>query len=194
MRKIGLFLAVFSVFALAACGPGNSVRLLPAPPLEAASLPAPNAPSVCIVNFGDNRMDPAAVGVRRDGSSFTTTGDVALWISRSLADELARKGFRVTFAMAASQAKSANPDYIVTGVVQEVWLKEASATEMSVQMRMDCTLANRKGKLWTESCSTSQTKTSLPSGSFADNLLLDTMRDLIGPVAQKIYSTIETKK
>lgn len=194
MRNLCFLFLICALFALAACGPGNSVRLLPPPPLAASSLPAPNAPGVCIVNFEDSRMDPAAVGERRDGSSFTTTGDVALWISRALADELARKGFRVTFAMAANQARSSNPDYLVTGTIQEVWLKEVSATEMSVQMRISCTLANRKGKLWTETSTTSQTRTSLPSGSFADNLLLDTMQDLVSPVAQKIYQTIETKK
>lgn len=194
MKNFCLALLMFAIFTLAACGPSNTVRLLPPPPLPASTIPAPNAPGVCVVNFKDDRLDPMSIGIRRDGSAFTTTGDVPLWLSRALADELARKGFRVTFAMNASQARSSNPDYIVTGAVNEVWLKENSATEMSVQMRISCTLASRKGKIWTESSNSSQSRSSLPSGASADNLLLDTLRDLTQPVAQKILQTAETRK
>lgn len=196
MKKLALLLMLIClpVLALTGCGPSNSLSLLPPPPLTAASLPAPNAPSASVALFADDRLDPGAIGVRRDGSAFTTAGNVPLWISRALADELARNGLRVTFAMDVDQARSGNPDYLVTGKISEVWLKENSATEMSVQMRASCTLANRKGKLWTESCNSSQTKSSLPTGSAADNLLLDTMRDLIKPLAQKIIQTIETSK
>lgn len=182
---------VCAIFALAACGPGNTVRLLPPPPLQASNLPAPNAPSISIVNFKDERPDPHAVGARRDGSAFTTTGDVASWVSRALADELARKGFRVTYAMSTSQARSSSPDYLVTGQVEQVWLKEESATEYSAQMRVICTLANRKGKLWSETCNSSQTRSGLPSGTFADDLLLDTLDNLIKPVAKKVLQTVE---
>ncbi|MDE7370661.1 MAG: hypothetical protein K2N07_02755 [Desulfovibrio sp.] len=42
-----------AVLLLSACGPSNTVRLLPPPPLDASVLPAPNAPSVSVVNFED---------------------------------------------------------------------------------------------------------------------------------------------
>lgn len=189
-----LLALVGAVFLLSACGPSNSVRLLPPPPLDASVLPAPNAPSVSVVSFADKRVDTASIGVRRDGSAFSTTGDVAPWISRALADELARSGFQVSFATNVSQARSGNPDYLVTGQVDEVWLKENSSTEISSQMRVKCTLANRKGRLWSESCNASQSRSGLPSGSTAEDLLLDTLRDLVKPMAQKIVQTIDTKK
>lgn len=191
---IHLFLIAVMVFSLAACGPGNMVRLLPPPPLQASSLPPPTAPSVSVVNFKDDRLDSSAIGVRRDGSAFTTTGDVAIWVSRALADELARKGFRVTFAMTAAQARSSSPDYLVTGTVNEIWLKENSALEMTAQMQVNCTLANRKGKLWNESCNSSQTRSGFPSGSAADNLLLDSLEDMLKPIANKILKTAESSK
>ncbi|MBD5557964.1 MAG: hypothetical protein HDQ92_05340 [Desulfovibrio sp.] len=183
-----------AVFLLSACGPSNTVRLLPPPPLDASVLPAPNAPSVSVVSFEDKRVDTSSVGVRRDGSAFTTSGDVAEWISRALADELARSGFQVTFAANVNQARSGNPDYLVTGQVDEVWLKENSSLEITSQMRVKCALANRKGRLWSESCNASQSRSGLPSGSTADNLLLDTLRDLVKPMAQKIVQTIDAKK
>ena len=183
-----------AVLLLSACGPSNTVRLLPPPALDASVLPAPNAPSVSVVRVEDKRVDTSSVGVRRDGSAFTTSGDVAEWISRALADELARSGFRVTFAANVNQARSGNPDYLVTGQVDEVWLKENSSLEISSQMRVKCALANRKGRLWSESCNASQSRSGLPSGSMADNLLLDTLRDLVKPMAQKIVQTIDAKK
>lgn len=183
-----------AVFLLSACGPSNTVRLLPPPPLDASVLPAPNAPSVSVVSFADKRVDTSSVGVRRDGSAFTTSGNVAEWISRALADELARSGFQVTFAANVNQARSGNPDYLVTGQVDEVWLKENSSLEISSQMRVKCALANRKGRIWSESCNASQSRSGLPSGSTADNLLLDTLRDLVKPMAQKIVQTIDAKK
>lgn len=192
MRLKLLPLVIMVTALLAACGPGNVVRLLP-PPIQATNLPAPNAPSVSVVAFEDERLEPTAVGVRKDGAPFTTSGDASQWLSRALADELARGGLRVTFAASVSQARSGNPDYLVTGKISQIWLKETSTVEMSAQMRVTCTLANRKGKIWTETCNSSQSKGGLPSGSAADNLLLDTLRDLIKPLAQKIIQTIETK-
>lgn len=190
-NKFFIPLFAFFLFALAACGPGNTIRLLSPPPLAASSLPPPNAPSICVVNFEDSRLEPATIGKRRDGTSFITYNDVQGWISRALADELARKGFRVTFALTANQAKLANPDYLLTGIVNEVLLRENSATELNTQIKISCTLANRKGKLWTESCNSSQSRAGLPTKEAADTLLLDTLNELVKPVAEKVLKTAE---
>lgn len=201
MRMRGVFMTriLYSVltivcFCLAACGPGNNVRLLPPPPIEAAALPAPNAPSVSVVCFTDKRLNPEVVGKRRDGSAFTTNGDVSQWLSRALADELARQGLRVTFAMDTAQARSGNPDYLITGEVDQVWLSEASAVELGAQLRVQCTLANRKGKLWTETTNTSQTTGGLMAGGAADQLLQKTMADLIQPIVKKVMTSVAAKK
>jgi len=45
-----------------------------------------------------------------------------------------------------------------------------------------------------ESLNASQSRTGLPSGSAADNLMLETLRDLVKPMAHKIVQTIEAKK
>ena len=187
-------LLFFLCLSLAACGPGNTVKLLPPPPIAASSLPPPSAPSVSVVAFKDSRPDPYVIGQRRDGSAFTTTGDTANWIGRALADELARKGFRVTFSTDARQARNSGPNYLVTGEVNEVWLKEVSATELSAQMRVTCTLANKAAQIWTEPCNSSQSRTFLPGASNADELLLDTLNDLIKPIADKILQTAQDKK
>ena len=171
--------ALLAVLLLSACGPSNNVRLLPPPPLDASVLPAPNAPRVSVVTFADKRTDQSALGVRRDNSAFVTSDDVAQWISRALADELARNG---------------NPDYLVTGQVDEAWLRETSATDLATNLRVNYVLANRQGRLLRESLSSSQSRTGLPSGAAAENLMLETLRDLVKPMAQKIVQTIQAKK
>lgn len=187
-------IALLLVTFLCACGPGNTVRLVPPPAIEASSLPAPNAPTISVVLFADKRPDPNIVGKRRDGSAFTTNGDVAQWISRALADELARKGMQVTYATDTSEARRGSPDYLVTGQVEQFWLTETSAVEISDNMRVKCTLASRKGKIWTETTNSSQTQGGILSGSSADALLLATLRDLTQPISQKIIASVTAKK
>ena len=157
-------------------------------------LPAPNAPRVSVVTFADKRQDQSALGVRRDKSAFVTGDDVARWISRALADELARNGMQVTFALNVNQARSGNPDYLVTGQVDEAWLRETSATDLSTNLRVNYVLANRQGRLLRESLNSSQSRSGLPSGAAAENLMLETLRDLVKPMAQKIVQTIQAKK
>ncbi len=188
-----LLSGLLAALLLAACGPSNNVRLLP-PPLDASVLPAPNAPRVSVVTFADQRQDQSALGVRRDKSAFVTGDDVPQWISRALADELARNGMQVTFALNVNQARSGNPDYLVTGKVDEVWLREASATDISSTLRVSYVLANRQGRLLRESLNASQSRSGLPSGAAADNLMLETLRDLVKPMAQKIVQAVQAQK
>ncbi|WP_304473226.1 hypothetical protein [uncultured Desulfovibrio sp.] len=188
-----LLSGLLAALLLAACGPSNNVRLLP-PPLDASVLPAPSAPRVSVVTFADQRQDQSALGVRRDKSAFVTGDDVPQWISRALADELARNGMQVTFALNVNQARSGNPDYLVTGQVDEVWLREASATDISSTLRVSYVLANRQGRLLRESLNASQSRSGLPSGAAADNLMLETLRDLVKPMAQKIVQAVQAQK
>ena len=189
-----LLSGLLAALLFSACGPSNKVRLLPPPPLDVSVLPAPNAPRVSVVTFADKRQDQSALGVRRDKSAFVTGDDVAQWISRALADELARNGMQVTFALNVNQARSGNPDYLVTGQVDEAWLRETSTTDLSTNLRVNYVLANRQGRMLRESLNASQSRTGLPSGAAAENLMLETLRDLVKPMAQKIAQTIHAKK
>lgn len=117
-RLLPLSLALMLAMFLTACGPSNTVRLLSPAPAVNPVLPAPNAPRVTVVPFTDNRQDTTNLGVRRDGSAFVASDDVAQWVSRGLADELRRQGVQVSYALDENQARSGNPDYIVTGTVE----------------------------------------------------------------------------
>ncbi|MDR2745179.1 MAG: hypothetical protein LBB66_08335 [Desulfovibrio sp.] len=192
--RLALPLSLLFVLFLAACGPSNNVRLLPQPPLDAAVLPAPNAPSISVVTFTDNRPDRTSLGVRRDNSAFVTSDNIADWVSRALADELGRNGMQVSYAATFKQARNGNPDYMVTGELNALWLKEVSATELSTELRVTYFLANRQKRILKDSFNSAQSRTGLPTSSAAENLLLDTLRDLVKPVARKIVQSVEGKK
>lgn len=194
MKHLRLVLCVSLLALLAACGPSNNVRLLPPPPLDASVLPAPNAPRVTVVTFTDKRMDQTVIGTRRDNSAFVTTDNVSQWISKALADELARNGMQVSYSLSVAEARKGNPDFLVTGQIDEATIRETSTTDMSTSLRASYVLANRQARVLRESLNASQSRTGLPSGSAADNLMRETLRDLIKPMARKIVQTIEAKK
>ena len=188
-----LFLVLLA-FLATACGPANSVRLLPPPFQEGAVLPGPKAPRVTVVAFDDKRQDMTVIGSRRDNTAFVTNDSITQWISKALADELARNGLQVSYSDSVSQARAGNPDYLVTGDVDQVWLREKSATDLSTQMRVNYSVANRQSRIYKETLNASQSRTVMPTGSAADNIMLDTLRELIKPMAQKIVQAIEAKK
>lgn len=194
MKHLRIVLCVSLLALLAACGPSNNVRLLPPPPLDASVLPSPNAPRVTVVTFEDKRMDQSVIGTRRDNSAFVTTDNVSQWISKALADELARNGMQVSYSISVNEARKGNPDFLVTGQIDEANIRETSTTDMSTSLRANYVLANRQARIMRESLNASQSRTGLPSGSAADNLMLETLRDLVKPMAQKIVQTIEAKK
>ena len=192
MRNV-LFLVLLA-FLATACGPANSVRLLPPPFQEGAVLPGPKAPRVTVVAFDDKREDMTVIGSRRDNTAFVTNDSVTQWISKALADELARNGLQVSYSDSVNQARAGNPDYMVTGDVDQVWLREKSATDLSTQMRVNYSVANRQSRIYKETLNASQSRTVMPTGSAADKIMLVTLRELIKPMAQKIVQAIEAKK
>lgn len=187
IRPLSGVLLAATLLVLAACGTTNMVRLIYAP-ADGTVLPIPSAPRVTVVMFEDQRPH-GQIGVRRDGSSFTASSTVSDWVSRSLADELTRLGLQVSFANTVDQARASSPDYIVTGVVREVWLKELRPTEYTTSMRMTISMAGRNGQLFTETLSGGQNKQVLPVSGETDKLLAETLRDVLQPAARKIQES-----
>lgn len=187
-RVFALVTALIPLVFLAACGPSNSVRLMYTPS-GAALLPRAGAPQVTVVMFSDKRPRQA-IGERQDGSSFMASSLVADWVSRSLGEELARLGQQVSYSTVMTQAQSANPPYIASGVVNEIWIKENSPTSLAATVRLTVTLATASGVIYSENLSSSQERRGLPSASGAESLVADTLRDVLviaaGKMAEKM--------
>lgn len=185
---VALLLAVMAL-TLAACAPSNTVRLMYQPP-DANILPAPGAPSVAVVMFDDPRHS-LQIGERRDGTPFVASAPVSDWIARNLADELARQGLQVSYASTIEQARAANPDFIVTGTVGEVNLRELNTTDYTATIKATVTLSGRKGRIFTENLSSSQNQQVLPSSQVTEKILSSTLRDLLQPVARKVNDAVK---
>ena len=147
------------------------------------------SPSICVVLFEDRR-GKAEIGERRDGQSFQPQTAVDDWMSRAMADELAQAGFVVTYARTFELAKQSAPDFIVTGVIEEVWLKEPSFTSLSCSMRVTVSLLRGNGThLFKNNFSASLNRTVIPAMDSAPKILTETLNDLLQPAAQKIEQT-----
>lgn len=189
-RISALVMLLFAGLALTACGPSNTVPLV-TPGVPSTVLPAPNAPRVSVVAFADKR-DSQDLGVRRDGTAFIGSQNAAQWVGQSLADELRRDGLQVTYAQDADQARSGNPDYIVTGSLQKAWLKEMSSTELISSMQASFQVVSRNGrKSGVETLNAGQTYKSLPSSDVAKDVMNSTLRELIRPMGQKIMNFVK---
>lgn len=179
--------ALCALSLVAACGPTNNVRLLYKPADTSAQplLQTPGAATVAVVRFADKR-GKSQLGVRRDGSAFDSTTPVGEWAARSLADELERQGLRAGYADNLGQAHALKPVCIVSGSVEELWLKQASYTAMTANMRVTVNMTRADKHIFTESFNASQQRTGLPSGTAAEDILFDTMQEIVQPAAQKL--------
>lgn len=180
----GLCAALLCALTLAGCAPKDTVRLLYTP-VTPSVLPAPTAPRVAVVLFEDKR-GKQEIGTRSKGGVFSSATSVPEWISRSLADEISRMGPQVSYAPSIQLAQSARPDYIVTGTVEEVWVKESNPTTYAATVRISFNVANRQGSVYSQNLSSSQEKTGLPSSGMVEDLLTGTLREVLGVAASKI--------
>ena len=163
---------------LTACGPSNTIHLQP---YKAASsvLPGPTSPTISVVKFQDQRPDPSSLGKRRDGSYFTTMDSASEWFSRSIVDALSARGYQVSYAQSTAEAIKGKPAYLLTGT-----------TSFDTSLTAKYTLADRNKKISMETLNASQTKTGLPGNSTVENLLRDTLTDVVNPMADKVAAKI----
>ena len=164
-----------------------------APP-KVSVLPRPNAPSVAVVQLKDERNEQGAIGERRDGSSFTTSANATLWVSHALADQLATHGLQVSYATSIEQAKRGNPDFIVWGKLTRLWLKETSATNLETKLEAVINLGTIDRRIMYEPNKVAESRGGLPSSSAAEELLRDSMVDLVEPMAEKLAKIIWNKR
>lgn len=190
-RLLGLLLLP-ALFLLNACGPSGTVRLLYRP-ADATLIPAPTAPSISVVQFKDVRTN-SYIGTRKDNSPFVPNGNVAEWVSRSLADELNRQGLRVTYTQNLESARAAQPRYILTGELQEAWIRETSSTDISAGIKVFVAVSGHRGKLVNEGMSSSQSRQGLPDSTAAEEILYNTVQELVRAAAVKTQQAVAAQR
>lgn len=190
-RRLSLsFCAVllFAATVLTGCLAQNNIRLL-YNTSGASALPVATAPRVAVVVFEDQRgrLD---IGVRKDGSPFQPSSSVAEWVSQSLADELARQGAQVSLATSMAQAQAGQPDYIVGGVVERVWLTEQSMTKYDAVIRIQTRLYSQKQGVMTKNFASQQEKTGIPGAALAEQTLSSTLGDVLKNASLSIMGSM----
>ncbi len=192
MKHVRLLLAVCTLLCLAllsACGPSNTVHLIPLKPADGV-LPAPQSSTIGVVLFADKRADTSSLGLRRDNSYFTTLDSASVWLSRAVADKLSSMGYQVTYATTTSEAIKGDPAYLLTGSLEDLNIKENSATSFEASMRVKYVLSSREKKLVLETLSANENRTSFPSSSAVEGLLSDVLKDIVDPMANKVQGAV----
>lgn len=176
---------ILLVCCLSACGPSNAVRLLSYTPSSLVTLPQPGAPLVAVVLFEDQRANQN-IGIRLDGSPFLADRLVTDWVSRALGQELSRLGYQVVYSSLITEARAANPPYLVTGTIDKIWIQEKSRTSFTSEIRLHVSLSQEDNLLFSEEMVSGQEKQDIPKASLVENLLNETLRDVLVNAAQKI--------
>ncbi|WP_294484005.1 hypothetical protein [uncultured Mailhella sp.] len=179
---------MFAAVALTGCLAQNNVRLL-YNPSGTAALPVATAPRVAVVVFEDQR-GRIDIGARKDGSPFQPSSSVAEWVSQSLADELARQGAQVSLATSMAQAQAGQPDYIVGGVVERVWLTEKSISSYDAVIRIQTRLYSQKQATVSRSFASQQEKTGIPGAALAEQTLSSTLADVLKNASMSIMGAM----
>lgn len=190
-KRIFLLPCLLALLLLvAACGPSNTIHLLPMKP-SADVLPTPSASTIAVVKFTDKRVDTTSLGLRRDNSYFTTMDDTADWVSRAIADRLSASGFQVSYTMNASSAKRATPDYILNGSIEQLEVRETSATSFEAKIRVNYVLANKDKVIMRQPLMAAGSTTTFPTNNAVEQLLAETLKDIVEPMNEKITSIVK---
>ncbi len=185
LRRLPLLcMLLFSMLLLQACLPSSMVNL-DYTRAQSSFIPAPNAANVSVVLFEDSRASQN-IGQKKDGTFYSPTSSVPEWVSRAVADELSLTGPQVSYASNMSQATSASPKYIVTGEVQDVWIKEENIAKYSTSVRIAFKVIRGGVVIFNETLNSSQESTSLPTASAVEELLSATLKDVASIAASKI--------
>ena len=185
---IGSLLRVLPCLLLFLLLPGcaQNVVSLDYPPPKEAVVPNAGASTLCVVQFADKRTQ-LAIGQRRDGGDFQPRTDVASWVSRAMADELAQVGLSVTYAENMAAAMASHPRYIVTGIINEIWLTENSLTRYTSAMHVTIALLRGEGSHITKNNYQSTfSQTVMPTSDVPQTMLSEGLVDLLRPAARNI--------
>jgi uncharacterized lipoprotein YajG len=183
-----LCLVVLAGLLLAACA-GNTVRLLYSPN-EPGALPTASSKRLAVVLFDDQRPSQT-LGARSNGTAFAASSSVADWVSRSLGDAVLKHGPQVSYATTLAEARRGKPDYVVTGVIHEVWLQETGTVSVNASVRLTIAMASEKGMpMFSEPQASTQERKGVLTSNDVEDLLVDTLRGITGPISRKINDSM----
>ena len=190
MKKIrfsllSCFVMLFAALALTGClAKNNDVRLLYDTQVPQA-VPAATAPRIVVVQFEDKRTT-AELGLRKDGTPFQTSASVANWATQALADELAARGAQVSVALSMAQSELNQPQYIVTGDVENVKLTEKNMSSYQAEIRLQTRLYTDSQLSFTRTFTAHQEKTGIPGAKLMEQTLSGALAEALSSAATSV--------
>lgn len=186
---LSCFVMLFAALALTGClAKNDDVRLLYDTQVPQA-VPAATAPRIVVVQFEDKRTT-ADLGVRKDGTAFQSSASVSGWVTQALADELAARGAQVSVALSMAQAQMNQPQYIVTGTVENVQLTEKSLTTCQAAIRLQTHLYSNMQSTVTRSFSSQFEKTGIPGAKLGEATLSGALAEALGNAATAVMGSL----
>ena len=186
---LSCFVMLFAALALTGClAKNDDVRLLYDTQVPQA-VPAATAPRIVVVQFEDKRTT-ADLGLRKDGTAFQSSASVSGWVTQALADELAARGAQVSVALSMAQAQMNQPQYIVTGTVENVQLTEKSLTTCQAAIRLQTHLYSNMQSTVTRSFSSQFEKTGIPGAKLGEATLSGALAEALGNAATAVMGSL----
>ena len=139
-----------------------------------------------------NKRNAGVLGERLNGDRILPRTPVERWLATSLAGELEHAGYRVSTAENLAVALAAQPDYIVAGEAEEVWLAETSLTRYTGTIRVSITLLDGQGgRITTNAYNCIYSKTVLPIYGVPQTLLADALQEMLLPAVKLLGSVMQ---
>lgn len=189
MKRIYIALSLICVLvSLAGCAK-DDLKLVHVAPPRYSALP-PETPSVCVVRVEDARL-VKDLGVNSNGQPFSSGSDVSGWVTHALAAEMTRNNLIVSVVSAEGDIPAGEPWNVLKARLEEIWLTENSAFSYTCSMRISVELYNsRKALLMKNTFNTSLSRKVVPLSSAPEEMLKETLEELVSPigvsVAQKL--------
>ncbi len=189
-RRLARLACLLCAVCLSGCA-GNIVTLSYPPAQPGAALPPAGNRAVCVVDFANNRTT-SDIGRRQNGDALLARTPVERWLALGVAQELRNAGYRVDTAETMAEAVARQPEYIVTGEVEEVWLAESSLTRYTGTIRASISLLDGNGGYITRNAyNSTYSKTVLPVYGVPQTLLDDALAEMLQPAVRLLVKTMQ---
>ena len=141
--------------------------------------------SMAVVTFKDGRSR-IAIGEAADGALYYGTPSVSEWVSRAFYDELGQMGCRVEYH---DKEYAFDTDYVVTGVIKDVYVTQTSMTAYQSEMRLLIIVKKEGKQVFGKEYLTKYGKAVIPSSTANQEVL----NELLQYMMREVFSDIPSE-
>jgi hypothetical protein len=140
-----------------------------------------------VVMLKDERPK-AAIGEKEDGKPFYSNDVVSEWVSRALYEELKTNGCGVEYH---DKEYAFDTDYVIGGLLQEVFVKQESLSSYSSTLRMRIEIKQSDEVVFGKNYVSTLKKTTVPSPGINSKILTELLQGMMREVVPEIRKQIE---